>query len=539
MKTSQSEQLSQDSQNSQSTSTQRKFYDRYSAALGGLLSLIAPVAAARFRFGRDLYRGYVAGTATGPDQNFRPRLRGSADADVKRGQPLTSARCRDQYQNNSLIAGAVERICTNVVRNGIYPQFQFRDRAAKLDRKANTAWEKLFRRWAIYCDNTGHDSFGSLQTLGHRHMWFDGGFLVHRVYDDSLPGIVPLRLELIEYNQLDTLIDGMQTNGNIARRGIEFDSNGREIAFHVLENHPGDYIARGSFGKSRRLPAADIIHVWDREMISQYSGISWLHSVVMEGYRMDEFRHITQDTARAQAIFAYFLRSAMPGFSLGPGVPAGGQTSPYSPASTGGSTDSELNLNSTQVQKLPQGTEVQAISPTHPGDNYEPFVKDSQRWQSAGLGMSFEGFANNYTDASYASSRSGSLEERLSYQGQQQFIEEKINRRVVAWFIEAAWLANMQPVNMPGYARDPLAYHEQAVGQFPGWTWVDPQNDARAAAMLIDLTIDTRTAQAAQRGQNFEDVVERQIEEEEAMSRLYQLRAQRLALTNPQEQNNV
>lgn len=514
-----------------------QFYQRYSALIGGMLSLIAPAAAARFRFGRDLYRGYTSGTASGADRNFRPRLRSSADSDVKRGQALTSARCRDQYQNNSLIAGAVERICTNVIRNGIYPQFQFRDRAGALDRKANTGWEKLFRRWSIYCDSTGHDSYGSLQTLGLRHMWFDGGYLIHRVYDDSLPGIVPLRLEFLEYNQLDTLIDGVMTSGNIARRGIEFDAAGREVAFHILEHHPGDYIPRGTFGSSKRVPAADIIHVWDREMISQYSGISWLHAVVMEGYRMEEFRHITQDNARAQAVFAYFLRSSMPGFSLGPGLPAGGQTSPFNPAQTGGTVDKEIELNSPMVQKLPQGTEVQAISPSHPGNNYEPFVKDSQRWQSAGLGMSFEGFANNYTDSSYASARSGSLEERLSYQGQQQFVEEKVNRRVVGWFLEAAWLAGLAASAMPGYGRDPLSYHEQAIGQFPGWTWVDPSNDANAAEKLIDLAIDTRTSQAAQRGQVFEDIVERQIEEEKSLIELYKLRRQRLALIG--EENNV
>lgn len=509
----------------------RKLYDRYTSLVGGILSLFSPVRAGRFRLGRDMYRGYVAGSASGSDQNFRPRLRVSADADVKRGQALTAARCRDQYQNNSLIAGAVERICTNVIRNGIYPQFQFRDRAGKLDRTANTAWERLFKRWSLYCDNTGHDSYGSLQTLGHRHMWFDGGYLIHRVYDDSLPGIVPLRLELIETAQLDLLVDGALQNGNTARRGIEFTPSGREAAFHVLDYHPGDYIPRGRFGSSRRIPASEIIHVWDREMISQYSGISWLHAVVMEGYRMDEFRHITQDTARAQAIFAFFLQSSMPGFSLGPGIPAGGLATPFEPGKTGAAADQKIELNSTVIQKLPDRTSVQAVTPTNPGNNYEPFVKDSQRWQSAGLGMSFEGFANNYTDASYASSRSGSLEERLSYQGQQQFTEEKVNRRIVAWFIEAAWLAGLAPSAMPGYARDPLAYHEQATGQFPGWTWVDPSNDANAAEKLINLAIDTRTAQAAQRGQVFEDVVERQIQEEEALVKLYELRRKRFALT--------
>jgi lambda family phage portal protein len=515
--------------------TRSRLYDRYTALVAGALSLLLPGVAGRFRFNRELYREYTAGNISGPDQNFRPRQRSSADSDVKRGWALTAARCRDQYQNNSLIKGAVRRVVRNVVRNGIYPQFQFRDRTGKLDRQANTAWEALFWRWSRYCDATGKSGYGALQRLGLNHVWFDGGFLIRRVYDDSLPNIVPLRLEFLELSMLDHLIDGVLPSGNIARRGIEFSPAGKEVAFHILEQHPGDYIPRGNF-KSRRIAATEIIHVWDREMISQYSGMPWLHAVVMEGYRMDEFRHITQDTARAQAIFAYFLKSSMPGFSFGPGIPAGGQTAPFTPGQTGGTLDTALQLNSTSVQKLPQGTEVQSIAPSHPGNNYEPFVKDSQRWQSAGIGMSFEAFANNYTDASYASARSGSLEERLSYQGQQNFVEEEMNSRLVGWFIEAAWLAGLNPSPLPGYRRDPLSYHEQAEGQMPGWTWVDPANDAAAAEKLIELVIDTRTSQAAQRGQVFEDIVERQMEEEDKLIALYEKRNKRLALATPNPQ---
>lgn len=513
----------------------QKIYNAYSALVGGLLSLVAPVRAAQFRFGRDMYRGYTAGESTGPDKFFYPRNR-SADADVKAAYVLTAARCRDQAKNNSLISGGIKRVVNNVVRTGIYPQFLFRDRSKKLNRDVNTAWETLFTRWARYCDITGHDSYGSLQKLGLRHMWTDGQFLIHRVYDDSLPGIVPLRLEMIEFDQLNPIITGYLENGNIGRKGIEYDKNGRAVAYHIFDYHPGDYIPRGTYLKSRRIEAKDIIHVWDREMISQYSGISWLAAVVLEGYRMDEFRHITQDNARAQAIFAYFLKSSMPGFTFGPGIPAGGQSTPFTPAGTGGKADQDINLNTTVVQKLPTGTEVQAIAPSHPGNNYKPFVEDSQRWQSAGMGVSFEAYANNYTSASYASSRSGSLEERISYGGQQMFLEEKMNERIIAWFIEAAWMAGMNPEPMPGYAADPLRYHEMAIGQFPGWTWVDPMNDANASEKVVDMVLDCRTNQAAQRGLVFTDIVEKQIEEEELLVKLYELRSKRL---NLQGQNNA
>lgn len=512
-----------------SRSISHKIYDSYTSLVGSVLSLVSPVRAARFISDRLGYRTYAAGSARDADQMFRPRLR-SGDADVKRAYKLVAARCRDQAENNSLISGAIDRICANVVRSGIMPKFQFRTRDNKLDAAANTSWRNLFLRWSRYCDITGHDSYGALQKLGLRHMWTDGQYLIHRVYDTSRPGIVPLRLELLEFDQLDSLVDGQLANGNVARKGIEYDAaTARPLFYHILDYHPGDYLALGRRATTQRIPASEICHVWDRRRISQYSGISWMAAVVMEAYRMEDFRHITQDAARIQATFAGFLKSAFPGFQLGGGLGLGGQASPFSPAETG-ADKAPTEIQSGIIQSLPSGTDVTFASPSQPGSDYEPFVKDSQRWQSVGLGMSFEAFANNYTDSSYASARSGSLEERLGYRGEQQFLEEQPNRQVIAWFIEAAYLAGMSPVAMPNYAKDPDYYHEMAEGQFPGWGWVDPMGDAKAAEKLIDLTIDTRRNQAAQRGNDWDTTFDELMDEETKMLKMAEIRAKRKAL---------
>ena len=496
--------------------------------------MVSPRLASKWVYGREMYRGYVAGSLRDADAKFFPRTT-SGDADVKKAYKIVAARCRDQVANNSLISGGINRITNNVVRGGIIPQFKFRGRDGKLDRQTNSQWRALFLRWARYCDITGHDSYGSLQRLGLRHMWSDGQFLVHRVYDTSMPGIVPLRLEFIECDQLDPMVDG-QVNGNIARKGIEYDADtGRPVAYHILSSHPGDYLATGRRAKTVRIPASEIVHVWKRDRISQFSGIAWLVAVVMEAYRMEDFRHITQDAARIQATFAAFLKSAYPGFTLGGGLSFGGQAEPVSPASTGDNVEAPKEIRHNVIQPLPTGTDITFAAPSHPGDNYEPFVKDSQRWQSGGLGMSFEAYANNYTDASYASSRSGALEERLSYQAQQQFLEEQLNRKVLAWFIEAAYLARMAPGRMAGYARNPQLFHEMAEGQFPGWSWVDPRNDATANEKILDLNLDTHRNLAAQRGLDWYATIEELIEEEQHLLDLEEVRQTRKKL---QEENN-
>ncbi len=506
-----------------------RIYNAVTAITAGSMALFSPQRAAVYRVARDLYRTYAAGQLAGPNQNWRPRNK-SADSEIRRGYVWVTARTRDQAQNNPHISGGIERIGNNVVRSGIRPQFMLRDPAGGLDLQANSAFETLFSRWAKYADLTGHDSLWALQKLILRHMWIDGQVLIHRTYDYSLPGIVPLRLELLECDHLDPIVDGPLPNGNLARRGIEFNELGRPVAYHITPFHPGDSL-NINIGVTKRIPASEIIHVWDRRRVSQYSGISWLAAIVMEAYDMADYREIERLGARTAASFTAFVNSNFPDFRLG-GMPAGGQTAPVVPAATSATSDKAppTEIEPNRIQYLPGSASVTIASHNRPGSSYEPFVTDSQRAQSVGMGMSFEAFANNYSDASYASSRSGALEERLSYQGQQKFINEQVNAKLAAWFLEAAWLASMAP-EMARYAADPLYYHEQISWQEPGWTWVDPRNDAQAAEKLLSLTLDTRRSLAAQRGKNFADVVESQIEEEKMLLELNELRRKNMILT--------
>jgi len=505
-------------------------YNVVTAIGSGLLAPLSPRHAAVYRHNRNQYRTYVAGELSGPNKNFRPRNR-SADAEIRRGEKLVTARVRDQIQNNPLICGGIEVICYNVVRNGIMPEFTLRNNEGEQLTEANASLQRLFDRWQRHADATGHGWLCDLQKLIIRHLWSDGQILIHRVYDDSLPGVVPLRLELLECDHFDQSVDGPLKNGNVARRGIELDrATGRPVAYHILIDHPGDYHAASM--DSRRIPARDIIHVYDRRRASQFSGISWLAAVVMEAYRMDEYRIYEQDGARAAAAFVAFVHSAYPS-APGPQLPAGGQTAPVAGTATA-AEERPTEITRNQITYLPGGQQVTIADHNRPGNNYEPFVKDSKRNQASGMTMSYEALSRDFTDASYASARSGSLEERLSYQSQQGLLNRQAGSTIVGWFIEAAWLAAMTP-DIPGYAADPQKYHEMHEHQEPGWTWVDPKNDALAAKVLVDEYFDTRTGISAQRGRNFRRNVEKQIEELELILPAEKLRNEIARLRNDTE----
>lgn len=510
----------------------RKLYDTVTALAAGLLAPFSPRRALLYRRQRDAYRTFAAGELAGPNQNFSPRVR-SADAEIKRGIKHVVARCRDQAQNNPSIRGAIRRIANNAVRRGIRPQFQFRAADGAMDTATNQAWERLFGRWARYADLTGKLSYWRMQRLGLSQMWSDGGFFAHRSFDTSIPGVCPLRLELIERDHLDTTVDGLQANGNIARQGKEFDGTGRCVAYHLHRHHPGDYQGGGAGSRSVRYDARDIIDVYDRERISQTMALPWLVAVVMESYNLEEYRDYVKIAAKLEAAFSLFVKSSFP--DLGhPGIGIqqvpGQQAASEWPASWADMPD---YIEPGRIQALPYGTDIVAAGHNRPGSQYEPYVKESRRTQSAGLGMSYEAYANDHSDASYSSTRSGALEERLSYDGMQLFINEELNEKVAAWFVEAAWMAGLNPQPMPDFAWNPWPWLEAVSHQDPGWTWVDPLKDGQASKLRVETVLTTRRREAAAQGQDFDELLTEAMEEETLLTPLYELRAKNMALLNP------
>lgn len=476
----------------------------------------------------DQYRTYVAGELTGANQNFRPRAR-SADADSKRGIKTIIARCRDQYQNNPNIHGAVRRITNNVVRSGIRPQFQFRDRTGRMDSEGNRAWEQLFCRWARYADITGKKSYWKMQRLGLAHMWPDGGFFIHRCIDDRVTGIPSLRLELIERDHLDLSKDGALDNGGVIRQGKEFDAAGRLVACYLFRQHPGDYQAgRGSM-TAERILAADLIDVYDQERISQTMAVPWLAAVIMEAYDLDDYRAYERIGAKLAAAFGIFIKSnypdmGHPGIGLQQNAGTGASDWPT------GWDDMPDYIDPGRIQSIPYGTDVVIASHNRPGTQYEPYVKESRRTQSTGLGMSYESYANDYTDASYSSTRTGSLEERLSYQGLQLFLDEEINQKVAAWFIESAWINGLNPTAMPDFRFNPWPYLEAVLPQNPGWSWVDPLKDGQASKLKVAEAMSTRRRESSAQGVDWDENLTELIEEETALLALDTIRAQRRAI---------
>ncbi|MBU1229543.1 MAG: phage portal protein [Proteobacteria bacterium] len=487
----------------------RRVFDFCTSLQAQLIGLRNPQAAMSYIRGRQALLSYTAGTKRGPNRNFRPKNT-TADDLIRKDWPLVVARARYLARNSGYVSGALKKICDNVVSDtGIRPQVQLRGQNKKLDRDRNRALEAIFRKWAEH----PRVRFFEKQKLALRHNWVDGECILHLYESPTLyrEGIVPLGLELLEADHLDSSVNGQQANGFVAMRGIEFDAEGFPVAYHLFTEHPGASMTglrSISLGKSVRVDASRIIHPFERTRASQSRGMSWLAPVVMEMHDLNEYQDSERIAARLTSAFGFFIETNNPDLTaaglLGAGLPG---VTPAAPELPGAKIPTHVETGGVHV--LPQGTKLHGEGFNRPGSNYDAYVRSQLKGVSAGFGMSYHAYSNDYSDASYSAARSASLEERRSYKNQQAFLVSQLCTPVWNTWLQFLALSGLaEGIVAPG-ADIPVTW------QTPGWPWVDPLKDAKASQTELEMGVTSRRRIAASKGDDIDDIMAERAEEDE------------------------
>ncbi|MCK5312917.1 MAG: phage portal protein [Desulfobacteraceae bacterium] len=457
-----------------------KLYDKFTMAVAKSIGVFAPGTAISYVQKRAALYSYAAAAATGANKAWKPSNK-SADQLIKTDHKILRARARSLIRDSSHVYGGIRKVCNNVVFKGIHPQASLKDQ-----KEENTRSEAQWKEWAKAVD------FFEKERLILRHWWQDGELFAHYYIDEDLlsQGIIPLGLELIECDHLDTSRHSYE-DGNKIKQGIQYNDKGKVSGFWLYPEHPGDSNWLG-YNDSKLYPASNIEHLFIRERISQNRGIPWLTSIIMEMRDFSEYQTAERVAARLAAAFGVFVTMPFPE-GIGSNSPFGGD------GKTTTIDDIPDYMDPGRIQPLPPGMKIESASYDRPGHTYEPFTKTILRGASTGLNMSYEAYTNDYTDASYSSARSASLEERRGYQVQQLLLASKFHQ--VTW--EKLWLMNQlskTDKTLPGQI--PVTW------QMPGWPWVDPLKDSKAAAQDLDNGITSRRKLCRERGIDYDEIVE-------------------------------
>lgn len=492
--------------------------------LDSLISYVDPIAGARRLHARALMA--IAGGYLGGRRDRRAtkewRLTGnSADADLVPDLALLRDRSRDLVRNAPLATGAIVTVVQNVIAGGLVLQARPDWKFLRMSEDEADQWtetvEREFNLWAESkdADLTRVQNFYELQGLVFRSTLESGDTLVltPMVQRPMTPYLTTL--QIIEGDRLETprglREQGKTKAGNLISGGVELDSNGAAIAYHILRAHPGSWNGRrtqsdrfATFGEDGR---RNVIHIFERTRPGMNRGAPYLAPVIELLKQLDKYTEAEVTAAVLSSLITAFVQSTGDGLMS----PAG--------TTTASEDEKEIKLGSGSIVDLAPGETISSFAPNRPNNAFESFLQSVLRQIGVALGLPFEVLIKHFT-ASYSASRAALLESWRFFQGRREFLCTQFCRPVYEVWMEEAVARGR--VEAPGFFDDASVRRAYLLSEWigSGPIQIDPVKEVDAAGKRLELRLSTREDETLMlTGKDWSDVQRRLAREQQLLDR--------------------
>ena len=398
-------------------------------------------------------------------------------------------RARDLSRNSAVMTTFSNLLTTNVLGHcGLELESRVQNNNGVMNEKLNDSIEDAWDEWSASASLDGRLSRVEMEWNGLEGTARDGEGLF-RIWRVPALNKFGFALEPLDPDLLDERMNiPAGTNRNEVRLGIEVDAYGRRVAYHVWDRPEGS-ISVASPRTRNRIPARDIIHIYDPKRASQTRGITWYAPVMYDVRMLDGYIEAELVAARtAAAKMGWFVRKR-------------DEDGPLSEDEQG---NFQTEANPGEFAFAPDGYELQDWSPNHPNSAFPDFVKAALRRIASGLGVSYNSLANDLEGVNYSSLKSGLSGERENWKRRQSWWRNQFCLRVYPeWMAQAMLMNAIKNVD----ARDPRKYLNMRFNA-RGWASPDPLKDMQAAVLGIQNTLTSRTRTLMEEGVEWEDVLE-------------------------------
>jgi lambda family phage portal protein len=378
-----------------------------------------------------------------------------------------------------------------VGRKGITLQMDVRDPATgKADQVANRVIEAAWSMWGKRgnCTICGRLSWWNVENVAATMIAREGNFLL-RTRTGANRGPFGFQVEVLSVDLLDVDMVEDLGGGSYVDGGIEFDDDGRVLAFYLFTAHP--LTPRHAPGLRRvRVPADEIVHVYRPNEAMQALGVPQSHTALRRFNMLSQYEEAALAAAHYGAAAMLILKSE---HDPGEGPAAG---------SGAGEIPEEIEAGSTFT--LPPGYDTASWSPNYPDGEMPAFNKAMIRGGAAGLGVSYAGLSSDMEGANFSSLRDGRGEERDEWRMFQRDLAEAMHGEVFRLWLPRAILSG--EIALP-FSK--LEKFTAATWRPRGWPSVNPKDDANANDADLRNRLRAPSDIVAERGEDFETVVQR------------------------------
>jgi lambda family phage portal protein len=421
------------------------------------------------RVSLDQVRGYDGATFGRRTDGWRATT-ASANVETKGALPTLRARSRDLVRNTWWGTRIKTVTVSHAVGVGIMPKPDTGNKS--LDKKVKAAWKK----WAKHCDREGQLNFDGLLALATGCIIESGEVLARMIPVSPASverGVVPLELQLLEPDHLDSSRDRVMMSGRsrdasavVVDQGVEYNSNGKRLGYWIHPVHPG---ARGLVmpTASVRVAARDMLHAYRKDRIGQGRGVPWLAPVMLTGRDFADLQEAVVVKSRIESCLAAFIKTNSTARTLaqaqqqkdGAGNPRRIET--FSPG---------------MVAYLEPGEELQTVAPSG-SMQFDGVMRQTLLALAAGAGLTYDQLTGDLTSANFSSLKAGKIEFR-------RIIEQFQFLTIVAMILEPLWDrwcdmamdAGILPRRAGGYPVEWI---------MPAWEPIDPIKEMEADILAV------------------------------------------------------
>jgi lambda family phage portal protein len=175
------------------------------------------------------------------------------------------------------------------------------------------------------------------------------------------------------------------------------------------------------------------------------------------------------------------------------------------------------SLEPGMIRHLLPGESITSFNPQRPSATFEPFVERILRAISAALGLPYELVAKDFSKTNYSSARAALLEARRYFKVRQEWLARKLCQPVWEMVLEEAYLrGDLGAISF--YEKKPNWTNASWIT--PGWEWVDPLKEAKAAEVGLKNGIVTHSDLYSAQGKDWEECFEQRKREQEKIKEL-------------------
>lgn len=418
---------------------------------------------------------------------------GSANAEIATAEEVVRNRSRDLVRNNGYALQIVETIADHVVGTGIV--------SAPIGLKGRNL-KRVKDLWSGFvdeCDFDGDQDLNGLCWSAEKAQRESGSAIIRfrRQQFDASATRAPLKLQLLEPDFIDVMKTGTTANGGWIDRGIEYDSEGRRVAFWLLPAHPGDVASWRAFSMtSERVPANELVYLFDKLRPGQDRGMPVLAPAILTLQDLRSYFQAELVRKRIAACMVGFITSQDGDIQVG--------------------TEPGKTPNGTQTQKMEPGL-LQRLRPGEeitfnnvPGDSgVDAMATQYLRESAAAAGVMFEQATGDFSRVNYSSFRAGGHGFRRRTERRQWAFIHSASRPIVARFTESILAAGLLSAIPGGWRHTP-----------PGFISVDPDKDAKADLANLRMGKVTLSELVEERGWDYVEHLQRLADDIKAMGEI-------------------